>query len=106
MRSYRAILKMKLQDAGVSQREIAARMGWGSNSTVSHKLAGKRDWAEGELQRMCEIAGITVAWLADNSDDLVIAKNRTTTSIAAEADGLTEEQRQILLSLAKSMKNQ
>lgn len=103
MRSYRAILKSKLQETGLSQRVIAEKMGWGSNSTVSQKLAGKRDWSEGELQRMCEIAGITVTWLAENSDDLVIAKNRTTTSIAAMADQLTEEQRAILLSLAKSM---
>ena len=103
MRSYRSILKMKLQEAGLSQRLIAEKMGWGSNSTVSQKLAGKRDWAEGELTRMCEIAGVTITWLAENSDDLMIAKNRTTTTIAALADQMTEEQRLALLSLAKTM---
>ena len=103
MRSYRSILKMKLQEAGLSQRLIAEKMGWGSNSTVSKKLAGKRDWAEGELTRMCEIAGVTITWLAENSDDLMIAKNRTTTTIAALADQMTEEQRLALLSLAKTM---
>jgi transcriptional regulator with XRE-family HTH domain len=94
---------MKLQEAGLSQRLIAEKMGWGSNSTVSQKLAGKRDWAEGELTRMCEIAGVTITWLAENSDDLMIAKNRTTTTIAALADQMTEEQRLALLSLAKTM---
>lgn len=103
MRSYRSILKMKLQEAGLSQRLIAEKMGWGSNSTVSQKLAGKRDWAERELTRMCEIAGVTITWLAENSDDLMIAKNRTTTTIAALADQMTEEQRFALLSLAKTM---
>jgi transcriptional regulator with XRE-family HTH domain len=103
MRSYRSILKQKLQEAGLSQRVIAERMGWGSNSTVSQKLAGKRDWAETELTRMCEIAGVTITWLAENSDDLVITKNRTTTTIAALADQMTEEQRLALLSLAKTM---
>ena len=95
---------MKLQETGLSQRVIADKMGWGSNSTVSQKLAGKRDWSEGELTRMCEIAGITVTWLAENSDDLVIAKHKTTTTIASVADLLTEEQRAILLSLANTMK--
>lgn len=103
MRTYRSILQAKLKDAGMTQRQIAEAMGWKSNATVSLKLAGKRDWSEGELTRMCELAGISVTWLAENSDDLVIAQNRSTVTIAAMADGLTEEQRQLLISFTRQM---
>ena len=95
MRPYRHILKTKLQETGMNQRQIAEAMGWGSNSTVSQKLSGKRDWSEGELKRMCDLAGISITWLAENSNDLVIAKHKTTTTIAAAADNLTDDQRNI-----------
>jgi transcriptional regulator with XRE-family HTH domain len=103
MRKYRAILHTKLKEAGLTHRKIAQGMGWSSNATVSMVLSGKRDWSEGDLQRMCELAGVTVTWLAENSDDLILAKHKSTVSIAAMADGLTEEQRQLLISFAKQM---
>jgi transcriptional regulator with XRE-family HTH domain len=103
MRTYRSILKTKLKDAGLTHRQIAEAMGWKSNSTVSLKLDGKRDWGEGELARMATLAGVSVTWLAENSDDLVIAQNRSTVTIAAIADGLTEEQRQLLISFTQQM---
>lgn len=80
-------------------------MGWASQSAVSHKLNGKRDWSEGELTRMCELAGITVLWLAENSDDLVITKNRNALKVASLADELTESQLAAVLSLMESMKS-
>jgi transcriptional regulator with XRE-family HTH domain len=103
MRTYRSILKSKLREVGMTQKGIAARMGWASQGTVSFKLNGDRDWSEGELQRMCELAGVTVAWLAENSDDLVITKNKKSITIASKADGLTEAQRDLVLSLIESM---
>ena len=103
MRTYRDILKAKLKEAGLTQKTIAKQMGWVTQGAVSNKLLGKRDWVEGELQRMCELAGITVAWLAENSDDLVITKNRSAAAIASKADQLTEDQRKVILSLMESM---
>lgn len=72
-------------------------MGWNSQGTVSLKLSGSRDWAEGELRRMAELAGVSIAWLSENSDDLVLAANKSSMTIATKADGLTEEQRQFVL---------
>ena len=79
-------------------------MGWASQSTVSDKLNGKRDFAEGELSRMAELCGVTVLWLAENSDDLVITKNKKALKVASLADGLTDDQLAAVLSLMESMK--
>lgn len=87
----------------MTQRQIALAMGWSSSATVSLVLSGKRDWAEGELKRMCDLAGISITWLADNSSDLAITNNKSTVTIASMADQLTEEQRQALIVLAKQM---
>lgn len=103
MRTYRSILKSKLREAGLTQKEIANQMGWATQGAVSYKLNGIRDWSEGELARMCELAGVTVAWLAENSDDLVITKNKKSITIASKADGLTDSQRDLVLALIESM---
>ena len=105
MTTYRSILKAKLKDAGLTQRQVAVAMGWSSSATVSLVLSGKRDWAEGELKRMCDLAGISITWLADNSSDLAIANNKSTVTIASMADQLTEEQRQALIVLTRQMIN-
>jgi hypothetical protein len=80
-------------------------MGWATQGAVSHKLNGRRDWAEGELQRMCELAGVTVLWLAENSDDLVITRNKQALKVASLADSLTDSQLAAVLSLMESMKD-
>lgn len=103
MRSYRAILSAKLKEAGLNQRQIAKAMGWSNQATVSLRLSGKRDWGEGELQRICELAGVTVLWLSENSDDLVLADNKKSVTIAALADKLSDEQRDAVISLIRSM---
>ena len=105
MRTYRSILKTKLQEAHLNQRQIAKAMGWSSAATVSLVLAGKRDWSEGELKRMCELAGVSILWLAANSDDLVIAEHKESVDIASISDTLSPEARQALLLLAKQMQN-
>lgn len=105
MRKYRSILKDKIQAAGLTQRQVALAMGWSSAATVSLVLAGKRDWAEGELRRMTELAGVSILWLASNSDDLVIAEHKESVDIASISDTLSPEARQALLLLAKQMKS-
>ena len=105
MKTYRYILKTKLQEKGLTQRQIAKAMGWSGNSAVSLVLSGGRDWAEGELSRMCELAGVSILWLAANSDDLVIAEHKESVDIASISDTLSPEARQTLLLLAKQMQN-
>lgn len=103
MRTYRSILQEKLKESGLNQRQIAKAMGWANQATVSLRLSGKREWGENELQRMCELAGITIIWLAENSDDLVIADNKKAVTIAALADKLSESQRDAVLALIQQM---
>lgn len=54
---------------------------------------------------MCELAGVTVLWLAENSDDLVITRNKQALKVAALADSLTDSQLAAVLSLMESMKD-
>jgi transcriptional regulator with XRE-family HTH domain len=105
MKTYRNILKTKLMEKGLTQRQIASVMGWAGNSAVSLVLSGGRDFGEGELRKMCEIAGISILWLAANSDDLVIADHKESVDIASISDQLSPEARQALLLLAKQMLN-
>jgi predicted transcriptional regulator len=91
MKTYRNILKTKLMEKGLTQRQIASVMGWAGNSAVSLVLSGGR--------------GISILWLAANSDDLVIADHKESVDIASISDQLSPEARQALLLLAKQMLN-
>ena len=54
---------------------------------------------------MCELAGISVAWLAANSDDLILTEHKSSITITSLAEKMTEEQRQNLIRLMESMGN-
>jgi transcriptional regulator with XRE-family HTH domain len=103
MKPYRSILKAKLKETGMTQRQIAQAMGWSGNAAVSLVLSGGRDFGDGELGRMCEIAGVSIVWLAANSDDLLITAHKSSADLAAIAEQLTEDNRELLLVLAKQM---
>lgn len=101
MPTHLQVLKSKFESIGLTQRDVANLMGWKSNSTVSFKLNGKRDWSDGELIKMCEIAGITIVELSLLSDDFPLSKFRDSIEIAALADQMSQEKRSKLLELAR-----
>lgn len=78
-------------------------MGWKSPATAGHKLRGRNEWAEGELVKICELAGMTLIELADASDDLTLGRNQETTRAAKLFDRLPEDKRRSLLALIESM---
>lgn len=102
MRSYLRILASALQKAGLSHRDIATAMGWKSPGAVGHKLRGIRPITHGELERMCELAGITLVDLAAASDDLRIVKKPKAAELASIGDGLSDEKLALLLTIARS----
>lgn len=104
MKTYRSILKAKLKDAGLTQRQIAVTMGWSSSATVSLVLSGKREFAEGELARMCELVGITIIELASQSDDLQgFSKRKGTAEGASILDNLNDEQFEAAMNLLRAI---
>ena len=86
VRNHRAILAAALKAKGLSHADIAKVMGWDSPGTVGHKLRGRNKWGPGELERMCELAGMTVVMLAEQSDDLHLARRPEAIEAAAIVD--------------------
>jgi transcriptional regulator with XRE-family HTH domain len=103
MRKHRRILADILQSKGYSHRDIAKHMGWKSASAAGNKLRGERDWASGELEKMCELAGITVIYLAELSDDLVLTKHPESVTGARMIDELSLAQREQALQYIRSI---
>lgn len=103
MRDHRSILRQLFKAKELSLADIAVRMGWKSPRTVAHKLNGDRDWATGELERMCEIAGITLVMLAEMADDITLARHPESVTAARLVDGLTSAQREAALQYLKSI---
>jgi len=103
MTGHRAILKELLQTEKLTLPAIAQKMGWESPRSVAHKLAGRRDWKAGELEKMCEIAGITLIQLAQQADDLVLAKHKESLDAAAIVDRLPPEKRPLALDMLKAI---
>jgi hypothetical protein len=102
--NYRALLQVKLKESGLNQRQTADAMGWKSNATTSLKLAGKRDWADGELARMCTLAGMTVVELAAASDDMPNFFRRSESAEGAILlDKLPEKEFNAVMSLLRGL---
>ena len=80
-------------------------MGWKSPATVGHKLRGRNDWNPGELERMCELAGMTVVMLAEQSDDLVLTRRPEALEAASIVDQMTPAQVEAVMHLLRSYRN-
>ena len=106
MRSHRVILAKALKDNGLSHKAIAKAMGWKSAGSVGHKLSGRRDWSEGELARMCELAGMTIIELAAASNDMPgFSKRKGTAEGASILDDLTDAQFEAAMQMLRAMRS-
>ena len=103
VRPHRDILKERLKAAGLSHAAIAKAMGWKSPATAGHKLRGRNDWAEGELVKICGLAGMTLLELSEQSSDLPLGKHLDTTRAARLYDSLSDEKRAKLLALVEEI---
>ncbi len=105
MRSHRTILAAALKAQGHTHKTIAAAMGWKSPATVGHKLRGRNDWETGELAKMAELAGMTVVMLAEQSDDLVLAKRREALEGAAILDEITPDDLEAAMTILRNFRS-
>lgn len=103
VRPHRDILKERLKAVGLSHAAIAKAMGWKSPATAGHKLRGRNDWAEGELVKICALAGMTLLELSEQSSDLPLGKHLDTTRAARLYDSLSDEKRAKLLALIEEI---
>lgn len=97
VKPHREILRDLINARDLTLPEVAHRMGWRSPRAVAHKLKGDRDWASGELERMCEIVGITLIHLAEMSSDLRLTKTADALTAARIIDDATPAERERLM---------
>lgn len=103
MAIHMKVLAKLLKTAGLKQAEVAKRMGYNSPSMISMVINGKRNLGRDELLKMCQIAGITLAELASQSDDLPITKTKEAVLAASIIDGLPENLRKDALDFIKGL---
>lgn len=107
MRPHLPILSRLLKDKGLRQADIAKALGYSSPSAVGMMLRGERGMDRGTLEKMCELAGITIVALAAMSDDLHLAKRAEAVESAAIIDAMTPEELAAVMPLIRSYrKNQ
>lgn len=92
MRSHLSILSALLREAKVTQLEVAKALGYESQGAISMMLSGQRPMGRQELEKICEMAGITVVALAAISDDLVLTKRPESVEAAAILDRIPPEE--------------
>lgn len=103
VKPHREILADLLRAKHLTNPMVAKRMGWKSPRSVAHKLRGTRDWATGELERMCKIAGITLVQLAEMSNDIHLTKTSEAVSAARMVDELSFADRERALQYLKGL---
>lgn len=102
MRPHLRILARLLKDKGLRQADIAKALGYDSPSAVGMMLRGERGMDRGALERMCELAGITIVALAAISDDLHLAKRPEAVETAAIVDDMTDAELAALMPLIRT----
>ncbi len=105
MRAHLTILASLLKEAGVSQKEVATALGYKSQAMISMMLRGERPVGRAELERMCELAGVTIVGLAGMSDDLVLTKRPEALEGAAILDEIPAEQLAAVMGLLRSYRS-
>lgn len=102
MRKHLPILASLLKAAGYKQSDVATILGYKSGSAVGMMLRGERPMGRGDLEKMCELAGITVISLASVSDDLHLAKRPESVEGAAILDECTPEELAAAMALLRA----
>ena len=105
MRPHLPILASLLKAKGLKQADIAKALGYGSPSAIGMMLRGERGMDRGVLEKMCELAGITIVALSAMSDDLVLAKRPEAVESAAIIDDLSPEELAAVMPLLRAYRN-
>lgn len=104
MRAYRIILAQKLKEAGLRQSDVAKALGYNSPSAIGMMLSGKRGIGRMELEKMCDLAGITLVDLSNMSDDLKLTNTPEASEGASIIDALPPDKRELALQMLRAIK--
>ena len=58
-------IKHRRIEMGMSQRDLAAKMGYNHHSTVARIESGKVDIPQSRIVRFCEVLGVSITYLMD-----------------------------------------
>lgn len=103
MTGHLAIIQTLMTEQGKTHVDAAKAFGWESPSTVGNKLRGERRTQIWELKLMAEFVGITLARLAELSDDLVLTEHPESVKGATLIDSLPPEKRALALQMLEAM---
>lgn len=103
VKPHREILKDLIKARGLTLEKVADHMGFKSPRAVAHKLAGTRDWATGEPERMAKLVGITLVQLAEMSSDMHLTKTAEALSGARMIDELSLANREKAIQYIKNL---
>ena len=97
MKPHRVVLAHLLKQQGITLQAVADVMGWKSPRAVAFKLKGERDWATGELEKMCKIVGITLIELAEMSNDVHVTRTPEAMTAARIMDNASPLERERMM---------
>lgn len=62
-------IKARRQDLGLSQRELAARLGYTDHTTLTRIEGGRVDLPQSRVAKIAEVLGVTPGYLMGDSDE-------------------------------------
>ena len=88
-------IKLKRNEKGWSQRELAAKMGYSNHSTVGKVETGKVDLPQSKVVQFAEVLGVSVAYLMgwqEKNDALtdIVVRLRTDNEFADIMKGISQ----------------
>ena len=97
-------IKRRRMELGLSQRELARRMGYSDNSTLARIEQGKVDVYQNKIVQFSEVLGVSVAYLMDweeeqKKNDIqadIILRMRTDTDFMSAVESLYKLDREKL----------
>lgn len=74
-------IKQRRMELGLSQRELARRMGYSDNSTLARIEQGKVDVYQNKIVQFSEVLGVSIAYLMGWQEEDDEQKNDTITDV-------------------------
>lgn len=100
---YRNIKAARIA-AGLSQDQLAGLIGYTDRSSIAKIEAGKVDLPQSKIAAIAQALHTTTAELLKESDEPVLTFDDFTYALHNEADALTEENKAILLEMARLLR--
>jgi repressor LexA len=95
-------IKSRREELGLTQEELAAKMGYRSRSSINKIELGKNDIPQAKVEAFARALDTSVAWLLGMSDDLD-APPDTHKELLAAYDVLNREGQRVALARVQEM---